>query len=167
MLPTFAIVFLLAATGSQDAAQPFRIEPGDYRPLKFNVHKVPTEVDAHFEVLSKYPSVSLELVSESGFRQFKYGQDYEPLAATPQGRDGHFRRVIDRPGAYEVIVHNARGSPSATAILHVRIDMNPGASVTRTLSPGRRLAVIGLSIAFFLITVAWSGRKLFRAMRPS
>ena len=56
-------------------------------------------------------------------------------------------------------------APPATVLLHLRTSLNPGADIARTLSPARRLTVILISFAFFFVTVAWSGRKLVRAMR--
>jgi hypothetical protein len=47
----------------------------------------------------------------------------------------------------------------------VRTRLDPGADAAQVLPPGRRLAVILISFGLFFITVAWSGRKLVRAMR--
>jgi len=165
MIPTLAIALLLAAAGSQDAGAPFRLAPGDYRWQEFSVRHVPMEVDSHFDVLSGNPKVHLELMPEHEFRLFERGQEHETMAVTPDGRDGGFRRIIDSRGKYAIVIENARDSGSATVRLHIRTNLNPGADVAETLSPRRRLAVIGLSFAFFFATVAWSGRKLFRAMR--
>ena len=88
------------------------------------------------------------------------------MAATPDGRNGTFRRIIDTRGQYAVVVMNARGAPPATVSLHVKTNVNPiGTDVAKTLSPQRRLTVILVSFAFFFVTVAWSSRKLIRAMR--
>ncbi len=68
----------------------------------------------------------------------------------------------------DVMAVNARGAPPATGYsLRLQTNLNPGADVAMTLSPGRRLAVILISFAFFFITVAWSGRRLIRAMREA
>jgi hypothetical protein len=165
-MPAFAIALLLAATGSQDGVQPFRLAPGDFRWVPFTVRQTPSEVDCHFEVLSGNPSVHLELLPMTEFRLFDRGQEHDTMAVTPEGRQGDFRRIIDSRGQYAVVVQNARGAPPATVVLRVRTNLNPGADVARTLSPRRRLAVIALSFAFFFVTIVWSGRKLLRSMRP-
>jgi hypothetical protein len=171
MMPVFAIALLLAAAGSpqaspnQDAGQPFRLSPGDFRWVPFTVRQTPSQVDCHFEVISGNPSVHLELLPMSEFRLFDRGQEHDTMAITPEGREGAFRRVIDSRGQYAVVIQNAHNAPPATVMLRLRTNLNPGAGAAQTLSPRRRLAVIGLSFAFFFITVVWSGRKLTRAMR--
>jgi len=162
------MIGLLLASGGQpqDAAQPFRLEPGDYRWVPFTVRQTPSEVDCHYEVVKGNPSVHVELLPMSQFRRFDRGRDHDTLASTPEGRNGEFHRVIDVRGQYAVVIENARGAPPANVLLRVETKLNPG-DVARTLSPERRLTVILISFAFFFVTVAWSGRKLIRAMRSS
>jgi hypothetical protein len=163
-----AIAWLLAAgIQAQDGAQPFRLEPGDFRWVPFTVRQTPSEVDCHFEVVKGDPSVHLELLPMSEFRRFNRGREHDTMAVTPDGRSGDFRRIIDVRGQYAVVVENARGAPAATVLLRLQTNVNPGADVARTLSPARRLAVIAISFAFFFVTLTWSGRKLLRAMRGS
>ena len=144
-----------------------RIEPGDFRWVPFTVRKTPSEVECHFEVVRGGPSVHVELLPMSEFRLFSRGREHDTLALTPKGRTGEFRRIVDVRGQYAVVVENAPGAPPATVLLRVETNLNPGADVARTLSPARRLTVIMISFAFFFATVAWSGRKLVRAMRAS
>jgi hypothetical protein len=162
----FMIAFLFAA-GNQprDGGQPFRLEPGDFRWIPFTVHQTPSEVDCRFEVINGNPSVHVELLPMSEFRLFSRGREHDTMALTPDGQSGEFRRIIDVRGQYAVVVKNARSAPPATVLLRVQTNLNPGADVARTLPPARRLTVILISFAFFFITVAWSGRKLMRAMR--
>jgi hypothetical protein len=158
---------LLAAAGTQqdDAGQPFQLEPGDFRWIPFTVRHTPSEVDCRFEVTQGDPSIHVELLPMSEFRLFSRGREHDTMALTPNGKTGEFRRVIDVRGQYAVVVENRRGAPPATVLLHVRTNLDPGADVAQVLSPARRLAVILISFAFFFVTVAWSGRKLVRAMR--
>jgi hypothetical protein len=164
----FPIMIALAlAAGSQprDGAQPFRLEPGDFRWVPFTVRQTPSEVDCRYEVISGNPSVHVELLPMSEFRLFNRGREHDTMALTPDGRSGEFRRIVDVRGQYAIVVKNARGAPPATVLLRVETNLNPGAEVARTLSPGRRLTVILISFAFFFVTVAWSGRRLMRALR--
>src|SRR5262249_45901862 len=135
MMPTFAIALLLAAAGSPDTGQPFRLAPGDFRWVPFTVRQVPSEVDCQFEVVSGNASVHLELLPMSDFRLFNRGQEHDTMAVTPEGRTGGFRRIIDSRGQYAVVVQNDRGAPPATVLLRVRTKLNPGADVAQTLSP--------------------------------
>jgi hypothetical protein len=156
------------AAGAQENGQPFRLEPDDYRWQKITIRQTPSQVDCHFEVLSGSPSVHLELLPMSEFRQFDRGLEHETLVATPDGRNGDFRRIIDVSGDYAVVVVNAKRAPTATVAFEVRTTVNPsGRETARTLSPQRRLSVILISFVFFFVTVTWSARTLLRAMRPS
>lgn len=163
-----ALLPAILAAGAQEKGQPFRLEPGDYRWQTIAIRQTPSQVDCHFEVLSGGPSVHVELLPLSEFRQFDRGQDHETLVTTPDGRNGDFRRIIDVSGQYAVVVVNGKRAPPATVSLEVRTSVNPRARDTaRTLPPRRRLTVILISFAFFFVTVTWSARKLLRAMRPS
>jgi hypothetical protein len=161
-----ALALLVGAGGtSPDAGEPFRLESGDFRWIPFTVRQTPSEVDCHFEVVKGNPSVHIELLPMSEFRQFNRGREHDTMALTPSGRTGDFRRVIDVRGQYAVVVENARGAPPATVLLRVQTNLNPDADVAQTLPPGRRLAVVLISFVFFFVTAGWSGRKLIRAMR--
>ncbi len=167
VLITAAFVLAAASAGAQqgDPGQPFRLEPDDWRWIPLTVRHAPSEVDCRFEVTRGDASVHVELLPMSEFRLFSRGREHDTMALTPDGRNGEFRRVIDVQGQYAVVVKNKRGAPPATVSLRVRTSINPDADIARTLSPARRLTVILISFAFFFATVAWSGRKLVRAMR--
>jgi hypothetical protein len=165
----FPLVIALALlTGNQPQNRaPFRLEPGEFRYLQVNVRQVPSEVDGRFEVIAGSPSVHIELLEMGEFRRFDRGREHDTMALTPTGQSGEFRRIIDVRGQYAVVVENARNSAPATVLLRVQTNLNPGADVAGMLSPTRRLTVILVSFAFFFVTVAWSGRKLVRAMRAA
>jgi hypothetical protein len=165
-----AIALLFAAAdqsvaATNDAGQPFRLEPGDFRWVPFTVRQTASEVDCRFEVIRGNPSVHVELLPMSEFRLFNRGREHDTMALTPDGKTGEFKRIVDVRGQYAVVIVNASGAPPATVVLHVQTNINPGADVARTLSPRRRLTVVLLSFAFFFITVAWSGRKLVKGIR--
>jgi hypothetical protein len=167
LLIAIALLSSGLAAGAQEKGQPFRLEPGDYRWQTIAIRQTPSQVDCHFEVLSGDPSVHVELLPLSEFRQFDRGLEHDTLVVTPDGRNGDFRRIIDVSGQYAVVVVNGKRAPPAMVSLEVRTSVNPGAGDTaRTLSPQRRLTVILISFAFFFVTVTWSARKLLRAIRP-
>ncbi len=167
----FSIVFALLlapASQPQEKGQPFRLEPGDFRWIPFTIRQTPVEVECHFEVTRGGPTVHVELLPMAEFRLFDRGEQHSTLAATPDGRSGDFRRTVDVSGQYAVVVVNAGHALPATVSLQVRTAVNPdGKGTAKTLSPERRLTVILISFAFFFATLAWSGRKLIRAMRTS
>lgn len=164
----FLALLLAAGAQAQDRAQPFRLAPGDFRWIPFNVRQTPTEVECRFDVLEGHPSVHLELLPMSEFRLFDRGEEHSSLAVTPDARTGNFRRIIDSRGRYALVVINAKNAPPATVTLDLQTNVNPSnTDMARTLPPQRQLAVILISFAFFLVTVSWSSRKLIRAMRAA
>jgi len=153
---------LLALPQSKQA---FRLEPGDWRWVPFTIRQVPTEVDCRFEVLQGNPSVHVELLPMSEFRQFNRGRKHDTLAVSPDSSSGAFRRIVEERGQYAVVIVNRRNAPAVTVSLEVGTDLNPSPSgVSKELPRGRRLAVILISFALFFVTVTWSGIKLMRAI---
>lgn len=170
-LAVFLATAGLAAPGlpASDEPQPdqsFKLEPGDYRWVPFTVRQTPSSVDCRFDVISGNPSVHAELLPMSDFRLFDRGRDHDTMAVTSTAKSGAFRRIIRTRGQYAVVVVNERSAPAAIVSLHVETSVRPpAADVAQTLSPQRRLTVMAISLSFFLVTVAWAGRKLILAMR--
>jgi hypothetical protein len=164
---TFACGLLITAScaaQSKNAGPPIHLETGDFRWVTFTVRQIPSEVDCRFQVVEGGATVHVELLPMSEFRAFSHGRDHDTMALTSDGRTGEFRRIIEQRGQYAVVVKNERGARPVTVVLDLHTNLNP-ADVARTLSPRRRLTVILISFAFFFVTVAWSGRKLLRAIR--
>lgn len=101
----------------------------------------------------------------AGFRALFRRREYETLAATPAGRSGEIRRVIQTPGRYRVLIVNDRGTPPAAVSLVVRAEVGAPGNVSGGVSPLRRLVVILASLTVFSGTVLWSGSRLMRAYR--
>jgi hypothetical protein len=153
---------LLALPPSKQA---FRLEAGDWRWIPFTIRQVPTEVDCRFEVLQGSPTVHVELLPMSEFRQFNRGRKHDTLAVSPDAASGAFRRIVEERGQYAVVIVNRKNAPGVTVSLEVATDINPSPSgVAQELPPGRRLMVILISFAIFFVTVTWSGIKLMRAV---
>lgn len=156
------------AFAAETPTQAFHLEPGDFRWIPFNIKQVPTAIDCRYDVLEGGATVHAELLPIEEFRRFDRGLEHDTLAITDDARLGGFRRVVDTPGRYAIVLVNNRKGKPVTASLHLATTLNPGAAaVATTLSPARRLTVILISFAFFLISVSWSSRTLIRAMRRS
>jgi hypothetical protein len=153
------------AAPAQDNAQSFRLAPGDFRWVEFTIRQTPAEVECRYQVLTGQPTVHAELLPRGEFRQLYRGREHHAMTSTPPAASGNFRQVIAAKGQYALVLLNERGAPPATVSLDFRttIDPRPG-DISRGLSPQRRLTVILLSFAVFFVTVAWTGRKLLRAM---
>lgn len=144
--------------------EPFRLQPGEFRWIPITVRQTPTEIDCRFQVVAGQPSVRVELLAIRDFHRFNRGLPHESLALLPVSREGAFRRMMDVPGQYALVVVNAKNSPAAAVVLDVSTDVNPAPRVVaRELPPGRRLIVILISFAIFFVTVTWSGIQLLKA----
>lgn len=162
-----AAVALLVAAGDKppNAGQPVTLDAGDFRWVDVTVRQTPAEVDCSYQVVRGDGSVHVELLPKGELRAFSRGRDHDTMAMTPDGSDGEFRRIVDQPGHYVVVLENAPRARPATVLLDVKTNFNPGADVARTLPAARRVTVIAISFAVFFATVAWSGRRLLRAMQ--
>ncbi len=163
------LALLLAAIPTTNAIptpQAMRLEPGDYRWVPFTVKQIPTEADCKFEVLQGGPTVQLELLPMGEFRAFSRGKEHETLAVSPQSMKGAFRRMIDRPGQYAVVLKNSSKTEAVTVSLEFSTDLNPNANVVaQELPPHKRLTVILISFGVFFGMVSWSGVQLIRGLK--
>ena len=160
-------LFVLAAVMLNAAAEPqaFRLEAGDYRWIPFTVKQAPTEVDCRFEVLQGGPDLQVELLPMSEFRLFNRGREHSTLVAMQQ-HSGAFRRVINQPGQYAVVVKDIASGP-ATVSLELNTDLNPNANaIARELPARKRLIVILVSFGLFFVIVTASGLWLVRSIKP-
>jgi hypothetical protein len=159
-------LLLLCAAALQ--AEPFKLEPGEFRWVPITVTRVPTAVSCRFRVVSGKPTLHMEIMAMSEFRHFNRKRDYDTLAFTPDGSEGEIRRMVDEHGEYAVVVENANGAPPALVDVEVSTDVDPSEdSMARVLPPGRRLAVILISFAIFFALVTWSAWRLLRATKFS
>lgn len=166
-MKAFALLLTLAAAAfPQDQAQSFQLAPGDFRWVEFNVRQTPTEVDCSYAVIKGKGTVHAELLPRSEFRLLYRGLEHQSMTATPAASSGRFRQLLSERGPYALVLVNEPGAPAATVSLEFRTTIHPRTEdVARGLPPQRRLTVILVSFLVFFVTVAWSGRKLMRAMR--
>ena len=121
-------------------------------------------MDCQFKVLSGNAGVRVTLVNRDALDQIREG-DRKPLESTPFRLEGSFQRLLSNPDEYAVVVENGGVGPVGVK-LRVALDSSEqGLPRARYLSPERRLAVIGISLAAFLIVVIYSARKLLAANR--
>jgi hypothetical protein len=153
---------ILNAAGEHQA---FRLEPGDYRWVPFTIKQTPTEVDCKFEVLQGGLELRVELLPMSEFRLFSRGREHSTLVVMQQ-HSGAFRRIIDQPGQYAVVLKDI-ASQAETVSLELNTDVNPNAgAIARELPARRRLTVILVSFGLFFVIVSVSGLWLVRSIKP-
>ena len=170
MIALFALLLAAANPTAIPSATPtpqaMRLEPGDYRWVPFTVKQIPTEADCRFEVLQGGPSVHLELLPMGEFRAFSRNKEHETLAVSPDSMKGAFRRMIDRPGQYAVVLKNSSKSEPVVVSLEFSTNLNPNANVVaQELPPHKRLMVILISFGVFFAMVSWSGVQLIRGLK--
>jgi hypothetical protein len=165
MNPLLFLALLFGTTNLQDAGEPFRLDAGEFRWIPIRIRQTPVQVDCRFHVVRGNSTVHMELLPLSEFRRYDRGQEHDTLASTPDGREGEFRRIVDTPGQYRVLVQNKPGAAPVSVVLEVATNLDPQSGVAQTLPPGRRLTVILASFAFFFAALAWSGHKLLRNIR--
>jgi len=153
---------MLNAAGEPQA---FRLEPGDYRWVPFTIKQTPAEVDCKFEVLQGGLELHVELLPMSEFRLFSRGREHSTLVVMQQ-HSGAFRRIIDQPGQYAVVLKDI-ASRAETVSLELNTDVNPNAgAIARELPARRRLTVILVSFGLFFVIVSVSGLWLVRSIKP-
>jgi hypothetical protein len=160
-LPAFS-----ASVEPEASDQVFVLQGGDYNWLPVDVRRVPTAIECHFEAIQGNRTVHVELVSARDFIRYSRHHDYETLATTQPASSGGFRRMIETPGRYSVVIMNDKGALPAAVTLTVRMDVDPPpAGVSKGISTTRQISVIVLSLGLFFSTAFWSGRRLLRAWR--
>jgi hypothetical protein len=108
----------------------------------------------------------VELLSVQDFILFARGHDYESLALTRSAGVGGFRRMIETPGQYRVLVENDKNAIPAAVSLTIQTEVDPApATISQGLPPRRKVGIILAGLTLFFTTVFWSGRKLLRAYK--
>jgi hypothetical protein len=173
-LPFFFVLVIASALAGSTITPPSAPpgDPGqvfvlrDYRWVPVIVKRTPTAIECRFDVVTGSPTVSVELLSDREFALFSRGRDYDTLAETPIARSGELRHMIQTAGRYRVLIRNDRGAPPVAVSLLIRTDVDPQpATMSKGVSPARKLVIILASLMLFFGTVFWSGSKLMRAYR--
>jgi hypothetical protein len=158
----FLALFWLAAT-VQLVDEVFEIPAADWRYTDVVLRQQLARVRGSFEVRSG-STVRLWLVDRTDIDSFRKHRGFQPLAVTTGGSKGSFDVFVSHPGEYAIIVDNRNGLDAAAVLLKVELNFLPaGARTVRYAEPGRQIAIIGVSFAFFFAIVFYSARRLLRA----
>ena len=162
MRALYPAVFLLAVTASGAETTPFLLTSGDFRWIPMRIRQTPVEVDVSFSVTQGDAIVHAELIADEEFRPMQKGLEHESLASTIEGKSGAFRRIVEEPGNYRIVIVNRKEAQPGMVTLNVStaVDRITGAT---ELPPRRRMAVIGISLGIFLLMLGFSGWKLRKA----
>ncbi|MEI9974412.1 MAG: hypothetical protein WDO73_21630 [Ignavibacteriota bacterium] len=160
---TAAILLLAASAATEFANDEQTVPAGNWRYIDVPLHERAARISASFEGLRGSDSVRLALVAR---------EDLDPtgdeppqgFAATPPGSAGAIADSIRRRGDYAVVLDNRDGKQEATVRLHIWLDWD-GPDVQK-LIPRKQFTVVAVSCVAFLGIVAFSARRLRRAMKP-
>lgn len=163
-----ALAVLLAASQHAELAdEDCQIPAGGWRYVEVQLHQQPAGISASYEVRSATGKVRLALMRREDLDRLRDDLPYGHLSETALGRSGQLVDGFHRRGDFAVVLDNRSGSAPATVHLRVWVDFDGnlhGPEVTE-LAPQRQLAVVAISLAVFFGIVAYSGRRLWRAVK--
>jgi len=164
MLPITCLVLLAASTSVELADELYRVPPRNWRYMDMQVEQRPAMVNARFEVDEGPGRVRIELMTRGNLDRLRDGLPHPLLAASGAGSSGQLLFDLPQAGDYVLVVEN-RGATEALVHMRVLLDFSGrrSLSVTQT-TPERRAVVVILSLAVFVAVVAYSARRLRRAM---
>jgi len=169
MTPLACLVLLAASTSVELVDEVYRIPPAEWKYVEVNLRQQPALVSASFQIESGAGKVRLALMTRADLERLREDIPHGVLAVTEIGKSGALDFRVRQPGDYVLIVDN-RSSKTQPAAVHLHIGLDfarPTVPLVTRLSPGRQLAVIILSFAFFSGVVTYSARKLLRAAKRS
>jgi hypothetical protein len=162
-----ASMLLLAATTRVELAdEDCQMPAGQWRYVEVQLHQEPGRVSASYEVLSGPGNVRVALMRRDDLERLRDNLGHGHLVETALGKKGMFSDAFFRRGDFAVVLDNRDGSAAANVHLHVWLDFGGrhGPEVTQ-LAPTRQLTVVAISLAVFFGIVAYSGRRLLRAVK--
>ncbi len=159
-----ALMLLLTLDARTVTDEVFEVPAREWRYVAVTIEQVPVTVNCDFEVISGPGVVRVALVNGDGLDDLKQG-NREPVGSAAFARQGTFRRAVRVPDEYFVVLENSGLGPARVRLRSTLDFSGRGEPQARTVSPQRRLVVIGISAMVFLVIVSYSARKLSAAMR--
>jgi hypothetical protein len=161
----FAWMVLLAASGRELVDEVHQVPAGDWKFKEIHLRQEPARISASYDVLEGSTKVRLALMLHEDLERMNEELPGS-IAATGEGRSGHFADTMRRRGDYVVVLDNQDGKQASTVHLRVWLDFAPGhGTEARRLSPRRQLTVVSISSAVFFGIVTFSARRLWRAVK--
>ncbi len=132
---------------------------GEWRSADFAI-KQAALVECAFRVAAGGP-VRIALLSREQAERLRKGVGHEFVRGHAALKSGVLRLDVP-PGEYEVIIQNDVEPRPAQVDIRVWVAF-PGGQRVAVLTPGRRIAIVGLSSAMFLAIAVFAGTRLIRA----
>jgi hypothetical protein len=140
----------------------YSIPASDWRYVPVVLKQPPVTLECNFKVLSGGAGVRVGLVNAEGLAAMRQGRRHNTLATTSFEMSGKLSYEVLQPDEYAVIVDNSLdGRGAAQVQLQIALDFPARQPPqVRLLSPGKRVAVVAISLAIFLGIVIFAGKKL-------
>jgi hypothetical protein len=154
---------LAAITGRTEILnETMPIPHSQWRAMKVELRDRPATVEVEFRVTQGRSGVRVVFMTADDLKRFEKGERHEVLAQTEYAEKGSFRYLVGNPGDYRILLDNRlEGRDPAEVAVKVSLAYHEYSSFApRTLPPGKRRAVVGLSLALFALAALWIGRKL-------
>ncbi len=148
----------------------FDIDPGEWRYFEFPSKEKDARLSVQFEVQSPQSSsgVRIGVLAAEEFRRFRANQPNQALSASGYLKEGTLRTRLTQPGGYVVVIDNKmEGRRKYRVEMEVTLAYGPDPESLPVVyaSPQKRLVLVSVSLAGFLLILALSGRALWRATR--
>ncbi len=169
----FALACLAAGSGAAQARrtvlmdETHRLRPGDWSFTDLKVDQAATLVQADFQVGAAGARVRLLLLRPPELERYRRERRASVLAATGVARAGKLAYLAREPGDYLLVVESPDSDRHPAADVRLRIELEPNRTA-RELPPGRKAAVVGLSLALFAACAfaAWRALRVLARARP-
>jgi hypothetical protein len=159
-----ALLLLAAAAQVEIVEQSTEVPPADWKARRFSMRK-PGVVEVTYRVTKGGAGVRLALIARRDEARVELRREHTEFAATGFAREGTLHARLDEPGEYSVLVDNRLETQrAATVSFKGLISYDAPRPQVRTLSTGRKIAVIGSSLTLFFGICLFAGRRLWTAI---
>jgi len=169
------LLFLAAAASGAQRRESliytqFDVDPGEKRYFEFPAKQPDARLEILFEVLSPNSPATIRamVLGEKDFQRLRENRPHRLIDGTTYRKQGSMRVRLGEAGGYAVVVDSGEHSRGKTRVeMRVTLTTGPDPETlpVRYASPRRRLAVVSVSLAGFLIILALSAQALRRATR--
>ena len=159
---------LTAAQHRETFTYSFDIDPGEARYFDVTSREADSRLKVQFEVQSPQnpPPVRVAVQSEEEFRRFREHQPHREISSSPPQKEGTLKTRLPEAGRYIVVIENRmerRRKCRVEMLVVLMTGPEPETLPVEYASPRKRLIVVTVSVACFLLILALSGKALWRA----
>ena len=156
----FGVLLLLAASSWRLVLmeETVTVPPREVGSFRLDIAQQRAFVECRFSVESGGPDVRVALIRHAGTDRSRNGARPEVLTITGFEKSGRLRHFLEQAGEYSIVVDN-RLSGAREARVHLTVNL-AFAEEARELPPGRRRAVILLTMCYVAAVAVFAARRL-------